>query len=845
MTLTGPEGSDRRLWGLSLSISAGVPIALMVAGLTALPNGLFYDVLQRQFDRPAEGRVLLVEGNISDALTTSADWSRLAVELSVQGAEHVVLVGLPVPTTLPLSGGTELIIAPRAIPDPSLPGNWTLLDQNASPPPVAVSVTPPAQYGVHRTQVTRVDMGTGRVPTLEARVAGLGDQVPFHVRFGGGLGTLQRVSVADLLAGRVPGDLVAGRTVLVGLRDATGLTTPVNSQWPNVSLLEYHAFAMETALSGRLPRPLHPVVVVILVVLSGIAAVPIYVRTGPRGTLPVVLGVTVAITVAGVAAFRFLDVVAPVGELLTSQAILSLLVWRSREISKERHLRRRLQTLRQPMEERAAGSEGGIVQAAMRIGDGLGLSRHLLLALANDGHSTVVCGKDLAPSDLPQDVMRPGHPVLVRAASIRTAVAIGEGGHTGLHVLALRHRSETLGYWVVDPQPGRRDETLRVLPLYADLLAEHLAKAPRQTIRHETGLEGQLDDASNLLLERLRIQDAALQRGASGVAVVDLFGTLHFAGGRFLERVARAETPDTPAEPGWDPAAILASLTGLDEEAVRARLTDVLLGRSLALPASGSDTGLVRVSPASRRPGEPPTVLILEIVDEAQTAAVAKAEAALADENLRVLRNDLEAMHLALALLRNTRLTDRQRGQTVTLLGEAVSRAARRIAKPESPDHAVTAPALARVEAVNVLDALSEAISHKPGTEGRINIDAPAVPPAVDVPNATLEPLLAAILELLLEDAETSPTALPAVRVQIDEDARALHLRLASAGAGLPEGRLQEHLEGERPAETRAMQTIVRLQDELRRAGAHLTATSEIGGGLGFALRLRKLGSDA
>jgi hypothetical protein len=813
----------------------------MTVGMTALPNGLFYDVAQRHLDVNIGGRVLLVEGNIEDVLATSGDWSRLAVELSVQGAEHVVLVGLPVPVTLPLSGGTELIIAPRAIPDPRIPGNWTLLNQDSVSPIVAVSATPPAQYGVHRTQVTRVDVGTERLPSLEARVAGLGDEAPFHVRFGGGLPALQRVSVTDLLAGRVASELVTGRTVLVGLRDTTGLTTPVSAQWPNVSLLEYHAFALETALSGRLPRPLHPVVVAVLVVLAGIAAVPIYSGAGPRGTLPVLLGVTLAITVAGFAAFRFLDVVAPVSELLASQAILSLLVWRRREISQDRRLRNRLQMLRKPLEERATRSGSGIVQAAMRIGEALGLPRHLLLVEGDDARLSVVCGKSLGASEFPPEVMRPQNPVLTRAARTRTAVEIGEGTPSGLHVLALRHRTETMGYWIIEPNPGHEDETLRVLPLYADMLAERLARAPSHSLRGEDEVEGQLDDASNALLDRLRILEAALQRGASEVCVVDLFGTLYFADGRFLERGATTET----SELSWDPTELLTSLTGLEETVAKARLIDVFLGRSVTLAAAGSDTGLVRVSPASRRPGEPPTVLILEIIDEADMATAARAHATLADESLRVMRGDLEVMHLALALLRNPRLTERKRAQTVTLLGEAIDRAARRIAKPVHENAGGAALSPARPEAVNVLDALSRAMARSPQTEARIDIDAPAVPPAVDVPNALFDALLAAILDLLLEDAKTSRTDDPAVCVKIDEDAHALHMRLASAGPGLPEGRLQEHLEGKRPAETPTMQTIVRLQGDLQRAGAHVTATSEIGGGLGFALSLRKFGSGA
>jgi hypothetical protein len=771
---------DGRQHALSIAISSGIAIILMLLDAMTLPNGIFYDSVQHRFDRSEGRRVLVVEGDVTGAMADSGAWSRLAVELSLLGAERVILVGVPSPAAMPLTGGTELLVGARADPDPRRPGSWLIRDQGNGSEAAMLSVAPPAQYGVHRTQLTRVYAGAERLPTLEAHVAGLGDDPPFHVRFGGGLQSLQRANVSDLLAGRVPDALVEGRTVLVGARDETGLTTSVNARWPIMSQLEYHAFALETALSGRLPRPLGAPVVAGLVFLTGILAALLYVRTGPRRAPLVALGVTLAIVAAGLAAFHLGDIVPPVGELIVSQALLSLLIWRRSETRQDKQLRVHVRTLRQSLHGEADGAE----DAVERIAGSLGLRRHLVLVDRGGPRFKALGGQGLDVAALPEAATRPDSPLAQRAGETRSAVEIGEAG---LYALAMRQGGKTIGLWVFEPQPQRKAETLRVIPFYGDIMAERLAasSAGAGPLRGKK-VERQLAEGIRALSERAHLMEEALQRASSPVAIFDLIGGSHFVSDGFLARVsAQNEGLAFMAahHQAWDFDDILSRLAGIDRPAAEDALRDaVLRGQSITLPIADHRQSCVKVTPAARLPGEPATALVVEISDAGRPSSERKAQAE---------------------------------------------------AHP------------ARPETADVLDALSEALAARPGAKDLIEIDAPLIAPAVDAPSDALAAALGAMLDLVLADSGAGPSARGRALVRIDEDADALGVRLESCGAGLPEGRLQEYLDGARPAETSAMKSLVATAGDLRRAGAVVAAASEVGSGLRFDFRLRKSGRGA
>jgi hypothetical protein len=834
---------DWHYHGFSILVATGAALALTLIDAGALPNGLFYDFTQRHFDQVEERRVLLVEGNVSDDLAVSSAWSPLMWELADKGAAHVIVIDLPSDVAVPLLPQTDLVVAARANPDLRLPGNSILDSQIPHRDVVAVSAIPPAQYGVHRTQLTKVNIGSESLPTLEARVAGLEFSEPFYVRFGGGVASLQRVSVADLLAGRVSGDLIAGRSVLVAARDQSALTTPSSIDWPNISLLEYHAFALETALSGRLPRPPPFILVGLLVIFVGITAVPLYVRTGPRGTLAVVLGVTIVIAITGVAAFRLLDVVLPIGELFVSQAVLSLLLWRRREVSQERTLRSRVRTLRAQLGVQK-DREAVIANSAPRLADALGLQRYLVLRV-NGKRLDAEFGHGPNLDEVAAQVEHTNNQLFLRAVDTRAAVQIRADEPSGLYALALHHDGTTFGLWIVEPQSDLREETLRILPLYADVLAEQLASSPEFIATPgDRNVEGDIEEASGLLVERMRTLEAALERGASELAVFDIFGAMHFASGQFLDRIASIDL--NPTDDGRkfafsSPSTVLSALTGVEECEVKRLLVESLVtGRSAIVNGGHAGKGPLRVSPASRRPGEPATLLVFQSIDVSNADDATRVRAGANEETIRLMRNDLEAMHFALAILENEEISSQQRTQTVYFLGAAVNRAGLRIETflKEKADSAKLSPV--SPDSASVLDVLADVLDQRPFAKERIDVNGPVITPAVDVPNRTLETLLGAIVDLLLSDADTVATADPAVKVRIDEDGQDLHVHLASHGAGLPEGRLQQHLESKRPAESPAMRTIVGLLNDLRKEGVHVTGTSDVGGGLSFALRMRK-----
>lgn len=124
-----------------------------------------------------------------------------------------------------------------------------------------------------------------------------------HLRFAGPPGSVPRVSVLDVLQGRVPADALAGRYLLVGMT-AQGLgdtlATPVNAHHRAMPGVEVLANAVALLRDGHGLRPVPPVAEGLASALALAALVFGFRRLGARRALPLALLSVPAVAAASV-----------------------------------------------------------------------------------------------------------------------------------------------------------------------------------------------------------------------------------------------------------------------------------------------------------------------------------------------------------------------------------------------------------------------------------------------------------------------------------------------------------------------------------------------------------------
>jgi CHASE2 domain-containing sensor protein/signal transduction histidine kinase len=114
------------------------------------------------------------------------------------------------------------------------------------------------------------------------------------IRYTGPPGSVEQVSYAEVLAGAVPAERLAGRYLLVGMT-AQGLgdtlATPVNSRHLAMPGVEVHAQALYTLRSGDSIRTVQPATVAAVSAALVALLLAAFARFGPRVALPLALAV--------------------------------------------------------------------------------------------------------------------------------------------------------------------------------------------------------------------------------------------------------------------------------------------------------------------------------------------------------------------------------------------------------------------------------------------------------------------------------------------------------------------------------------------------------------------------
>ena len=221
-----------------------VTVVIGVASLSGVlrhAQGWWYDqfINVAPLIKEDNNQVLIVEIAAQSAVLDEADWMLLLDTVQDLGARQVVFSELPLQAGATfydqLRQFSNVVVGRTLKRQENGAGNLTI---DAWPAilagadlPFGVMALPVANHGISRALVAHVPVGEGGLPPLAVAAAqALGISVPlpsgneYLINFNDGRDHLPRVSAAHVLDKALIPELVAGRTVLIGV--APGLSVP-------------------------------------------------------------------------------------------------------------------------------------------------------------------------------------------------------------------------------------------------------------------------------------------------------------------------------------------------------------------------------------------------------------------------------------------------------------------------------------------------------------------------------------------------------------------------------------------------------------------------------------------
>lgn len=748
---------------------------------------------------------------------------------------------------------------------------------------------PPSQaldsMGIHRPRV--IDDGEEYLST-EAVVAGSINDVavadhPFLVDFRPGMNYLPVIQAERVLHGDLTHDLVSGRVVLVGQSiDPTNppLLTPLQEE-ANVSRLMYAGYTVDTLLRGQ---PLGTTswwqnLLLSLGVLGG--SVLLYFRLGVHRSLGVSMGGALVLVATGWLALHLLGIVLPVAELMALHLLLWYLLSRREKRRESATVHQLLRASRSRLHDRLLPTDfnasqdpwGQILLLTTQI---LNLDRAILLERrADEKHLQEVKAYGCSIDDIDErrrDVERmPYSRALEEGGPILLSKPFLKNPKPGSRqfLVPLEFNGKLLGFLSGE----MAEDTLEDSPLFLSLLRDFSTQIgellhQRQLWQARQRSEGSqwrrlirldsmeteyrsLREVSELFERRLALLENVFNSLHTSTILYDLFGQVMQVNRKMEELVRRSGLSVFT----MTAADAIVTLGGMPLSTAREHLqhivmTDSSLTFAASLPGVQGAFSL-NVRPLKVAEGETSRTAVtplrihgflLELVDVTYLVRLERLKDELGNKVSAELRNQLEAALLAVELGRqpDVEAADRQ------AFGELVERKLQQMSSILTRSQGImnAVQDISRLSdfPVNVT-ALAEDLVRRwdprlATQELAFELERPRFNAFVRVDVTQVETTLDAIVAVLADDA--SPGGLIRLRLEERHEGDALWTTFAfeNTGYGMPDERLQAAITGSARDTTPAMHRLRQAVDQVTLWGGELSATTAIGEGIRFVLRL-------
>lgn len=844
-------------------------------------------------------KVVVVEVEAQDEQLDESRWIRLLEILETLGAGQLVFMNTP-----DTAGSAffervrqyDNVVVGRAAGrqefdagDVTLEGRPAALD--AAGIPSGVVMLPTAELGIYRAAEARVQVGEDWFPTLAvaaARAAGVPESAlpnaPYLINFNAGRDWLPKVSATRVLANGLIPELVAGRSVLIGMapaRNSPGMHAPNTYGAEALSFLEFQGFALDTLLGEKSIRSVGPLGLLGVLLVTASVSLFIYQWLNVRPGGWFTLGALLVYWACAWVLLRYLWIWAPVFELALTQLLLYMLVARLKLTLNEHALRKLIVASSSRFHEHA--NHASFYDAPEHwthvitlVDQALQLTRLIFLEkLEGDHRVREVKALNCSVDDISErrrdyertpysTAIAEGGPIRLQKSYLKAL----EGRDEEQYLVPLTFAGEVLGFWAFGAAPQTVQTTRRfreTVHVFANQISEILYHRRRwreqqetqaQVLRRFLRLEG-----GNLAYPQVHRFLELAQRRVTGMAAVfngldtaaivyDLFGqVLHL--NRRMEEFMR-----TTNLPGYELTSLdlLTRITGIEPPRARELLREVILENGeFRLPVSGLQghtgnfiVGVRAVSCADSPDGETDRSapfeifgLLFELIDVGQLQGMYAVKEAFIDRLGCRLRQELAAVVLGSDLLHEHSVATMNKERAARIVQDKVSDTVELFAKARRYMQVkVDGPGLGLypVDATRAVVSAMGALSEQAEDRGiRFSAALPDFASLVSAQPQDLARLMYALLETLVNDAAENT----AIEIDVEEREDCVMYQFRNTGFGVPNERFQSYLFG--TSDTVA-QEFRGLHDAIKPVvdwEGRIAASSDVGSGMAFNVELR------
>lgn len=752
-----------------------------------------------------------------------------------------------------------------------------------------VLVLPPSQtldgLGMHRPQI--ISDGERHI-SIEAATASRATGTPvaedaFLIDFRPGMNYLPVIQAERVLRGDLTRDLVGGRVVLVG-RSSDPANPPLLSPLPeeaDVSRLVYAGYTVDTLLRGQPLRATNwwQNLLLSLAVLGLVAQ--LYARLGVRYSPALAIGGVITLFVAGWLFLHFTGLVLPVVELIALHLLLWYLLARREQGLESVTVHRLLRSSRRQLHDRLLPADfnasedpwGQIILLTTQI---LNLERAILLERRGaDKRLQEVKAYRCSIDDIDErrrdfertpysTALEEGGPIVLPRSFLKDPAP-----GTRQFLVPLEFNGHLLGFLSGEAT----EETIDQNPLFLSLLhdfsnqiGELLYQRHQWQVRQRReaslwrrllrldSVESEyaaLSEVSQLFERRLSLLENVFDSLHTSTILYDLFGQVMQVNHRMEELVRRSGVSLFT----MTAADAIATLGEIPLSAAREHLqymvyNDESLSIAASLPGvegafSLNVWPLKSVETASSNGVASPFRIygfLLELVNVTHLVRLERLKDELGNKITAELRNQLEAALLAAELGDQEDVAASDKAEFGKLVERKLHQMSSTLSRSQSIMSAVQDINRLSDFPVNVTT-LAESLSRrwKPRLVGReldFELERPAFNAFVRVDVTRVESTLDAVVAVLVDDASPGSVVRLSLEERHEGGAFWTTFSFSNTGYGMPEERLQAAMTGRAVNTTPAIHRLRQAVEQVTLWGGELNATTAIGQGIRFEVRL-------
>jgi len=859
-------------------------------------TGWVYDLLNRQQIGPAEqpASVLLVE--MPDRQAGPDAWAEVVRRCRALGAAQIVFGFVPergspaLAEALSSADDVLLVRLPghdvssgeidRILPWP----DWLQELGLAS----GVSLDPEDELGVHRRYPLALSLHGQRYRTLlasaaEGRGVKLPDRDEILINFLSGPDHLPIISLQRALSGDLIRPLVAGRTVLLGYAknvQEAGLHTPLSGARHTVSLLRFQGQVLDTLLQGKSIRTLGPLAQAVLYLFIVLATLYLYQSVAVRTATALTPLILFFYLLAAWLLLSYQGLWLPVTAMVLLQLLVYGLVFVRKADQEEQVIRRTLLETSASLRDRVIpvsfyASEEPWHYVANLLNQTLELRRLIFLEKVEGDHRVrevhaLNCGLEEI-SEMRRDYQRTPYSTAIACnAPLRLERAYLHDDDSGdtQYLVPLSFAGEILGFWAFGVMQSSITEVSNFESLvgdYAGQIAEMLyhrkrwlesERQQRNPFGRYLRLEGwdethrSLHESLSLLERRLRGFERVFDGMGTAAILYDLFGRVLNVNQQMTALMKKLQLSF------FEMTAIdmISAVSGKDLASVRQYLYYVVMERTvISLPAPALDDDLhsyllvLRPLVQEDRPLEQAEAearvnpfhlggILIEVNDITMFKAMSELQGKLVERLNMKLRNDLEALMLAVDLVADP---EQEPGWVAGVMENRIDDAVTAFTEVQKYLHFTLEvesleryPVDARLPVEKVVAELQPE-ADKLGV--KLRTDMPELISLVLATPDGLHDIFTTVLRILIQDASEDSE----LDIIVSSSANSVEYLFSNSGFGLPQGRLDDYLYGDVEVAVDEFRKLRLAVKQIRSWEGEFEAHSTLGEGMRFRVCLR------